>query len=194
MASASVARPRLVIANRSGLSDSSNTNTQESGSSYALSSARESNLPTGYHHLATTVAVSTPPDVPTPVDPTRRSVAFEHRQGRQALDLTRDKPLPAIPVSSTTHAVRPVAPFLHSISAQLADTLSPRSSWRPLRPRPGSSHSEASLNLYDGDAQTGQNILIQILPPIYPNAGSPVPHLLPITKSSRTPDNHDPIP
>ena len=103
MASASVAgppRPRLV--NRSGLSDSSKS--QESGSSYAFS-ARESNLPAG-HHLVPTIAVSALPDVPTPVEPTRKNVAFEHRQGRQALDLSRDKPLPAIPVSSTTNPVR----------------------------------------------------------------------------------------
>lgn len=102
MASASVTgppRPRLV--DRSGLSDSS----QESGSSYEFSSARESNLPTRYR-LVTTVAVSAPPDVPTPVEPTRKNVAFEHRQGRQALDLTRDKPLPDIPADSTTHPVR----------------------------------------------------------------------------------------
>jgi len=106
MASASVAvapRPKLVVVNRSGLSDSSNT--PESGSSYATSSTRESNLPTGYH-LVATVALSTPPDVPTPGEPNRKSVAFEHRQGRQALDLTRDKPLPDIPASPTTQPVR----------------------------------------------------------------------------------------
>jgi hypothetical protein len=154
MASASAAvaqRPRLV--DRSGLSDSSNANTQESGSSCAFSSARESNLPTGCH-LVTTVAVSTPPDVPTPVEPTRERVSSDHRRGRQALDLTIDKPLPNIPASSTNHPVRCCwhRSFIRCWHSWLIH--SSRSHWHVLRLRPGSSHSEASSNLYDGDAQT----------------------------------------
>ena len=117
MASASVPvapRPRLV--DRTGLSDSSNTTTQESGSSCAFTSARESSLPARYHFV-TTVAVSTPPDVPTPVEPTSKHLASDHRQGRQALDLIRDKPLPNIPASSTNHPVRPCWHHsFHSIS------------------------------------------------------------------------------
>lgn len=101
MASTSVAvapRHKLSAANRSGLSDSS-------GSSHAFSSTRESSLP-ARHHGVTNVAIPTPPAVPTPVEPICRSVAFEHRQSRQALDLTRDKALPNIPVSPTAQPVR----------------------------------------------------------------------------------------
>ena len=123
MASVSVAvapRPRPRATYRSGLSDSSNT--QESGSSSAFESARESNPPTGYRSVPT-IALSTPPVVPTLEHP-RKSVAFEHRQGRQALDLTRDKPLPDIPASPTLQPVRRcwllclgrswLIPFLHT--------------------------------------------------------------------------------
>jgi hypothetical protein len=106
MPSTSVAppsRPRLVP-NRSGLSDSSTT--QESGSSHAFSSPRHSGLPTG-HRVPATVASPAPPELREPVDPARGSVASKHCQGRQALDLTRDKPLPDIPASSTiTQPVR----------------------------------------------------------------------------------------
>ena len=88
-----------------------------------------------------------------------------------------------------------VAPpsILRSTSALLADPLSTfraRSPKRPLRPCPSLSHSEALSNPYDGDVQTSQNISIQ---PTYPNAGSPVPHLLPTTTSLSTSDNHNPI-
>src|SRR5258706_3114374 len=108
MASASVAvapRPGLLVANRSRLSDSSNT--QESGSSSAFSSARESNIPTGYHPVIT-LALSTPPVAltPTPVEQYRNNVAFEHPHGRKVLDLSRDKPLPSIPASPTIPPVR----------------------------------------------------------------------------------------
>jgi hypothetical protein len=56
-----------------------------------------------------------------------QSVALEHRQGRQALDLTRDKPLPNIPASSTTRPCVAVASILAFTLALLADTLPPRS-------------------------------------------------------------------
>ena len=85
------------------------------------------------------------------------------------------------------------ASILYSTSALLADPLSTCracSPKRPLRPCPSLSHSEALSNPYDGDVQTGQNISIQ---PTYPNAGSPVPHLLPTTTSLSTSDNHNPI-
>lgn len=190
MASANVAvapRPKLLVANRSRRSDSSNT--QESGTSSAFESALEHNLETGYHPV-TTVAISTPLVVPTPVQQYRKAVAFEHRQGRQALDLTRDKPLPSIPASPTTPPVRRCCLYLSALLADTLSTHSPPSFKRPLRPCPGSSHSEVLSNPYDGDVQTGQNISIQ---PISPNAGSPGPHLLPITTSPRTPNNHNPI-
>jgi hypothetical protein len=192
MASASVAvvpRPRLRVGNRSGLSDSSNTH--ESGSSSAFSSARESNLPTGCRPVPT-IALSTPPLVPTRVEQSRKSVALGHRQGRQALDLTRDKPLPDIPASPTIQPVRrSLLPSLGRYWLICRCRCRPCSPKRPLPLRPclGSSHSEALSNLYDGDVQTGQSISIQ---PTYRSAGSPVPHLLPTTTSPRTPSNHNP--